>query len=118
MFKKVFTEKKVPENLNPYPEGATPKEMEELGKCYLEKHDFSPGQLVQWKEGMKACRLPKYGHPAVVLEVEPGRRSSCDYSKENLVNQPEDVRIGVFSNGWLSGIWIDGNRLEPFVPQF
>ncbi len=119
MFKKLFkAEKKVPQNTNPYPEGATPKDMEELGKRYLEKNDFFPGQLVQWKKRMKYCKVPEYGHPAVVLEVKPEHRSPNDNSRlDSNTYQPEEVRIGVILNGYFSGIWVDGNRLESFVPN-
>ena len=33
------------------------------------KHQFAPGDLVNWKPGLKDRRVPRHGEPAVVVSV-------------------------------------------------
>ncbi len=92
---------------------ATPEELTELGKRYLEKHEFKPGDLVTWKKGMCNCKYPKDGSAGVVMEVMPGNRRE-DSEVSNHKNEPLEVRVGVFIESCLQGFWLDGNRLEPY----
>ena len=60
-------------------------------------HAFAPGDLVHWKAGMKNRRLPKYGMPAVVVEVldtpvfDTEKDAGSGYFRE-----PLNVVLGVF----------------------
>lgn len=33
------------------------------------KHNFKPGDLITWKEGMRFKKFPEEGYPAIVIEV-------------------------------------------------
>ncbi len=92
---------------------ATPEELTELGKRYLEKHEFKPGDLVTWKPGLKNCKLPAKGHPGVVLEVVQGRRKDGGVGTP-IEFYPAEVRVGFKFYGDFEGFWLDGNRLEPY----
>lgn len=75
-------------------------------------HEFKPGDLVQWKHGMKSHRSPPYGFPAVVTAVEPGRVSNSDDDHD-----PADVRVMTLDESKplpVSETWIDARRLMPF----
>lgn len=67
----------------------------------MERHRFTPGQLVTWKPGLKTHRLPRYGVPALVIEVletpvfDSERESGSPYFRE-----PNDLVLGL--------IWEDG----------
>src|SRR3990172_8959565 len=36
---------------------------------FTEKHTFTPGQLVKWKQHLKNRRRPAYDEPVIVVEV-------------------------------------------------
>jgi hypothetical protein len=38
-------------------------------RAFQERHAFAVGDLVTWKPGLKNRRIPRYGQPAVVMEV-------------------------------------------------
>ena len=75
-------------------------------------HEFAPGDLVQWKPGMRSRHGLPYGGPAVVTAVEPGRVSNRDDDHD-----PADVRVMLVNEGaplTVSEAWIDARRLMPF----
>lgn len=59
-----------------------------------EKHTFSVGDIVMWKDGLKNKRLPAYGEPCIVLKVheEPIIDEDDVSDLEEL-----DVKIGIIS---------------------
>lgn len=73
---------------------ATAEEIKAAGMLYLEKNEFKLGDLITWKDGMRDCRFPEYGKPAVVIDILVGQRSATDDSG-NHENEPWDVRIGL-----------------------
>ena len=78
-----------------------------------ERHEFAPGDLVQWKPGMRSRHGLLYGCPAVVTAVEPGRVSNSDDDHD-----PADVRVMTLDESKplpVSETWIDARRLMPFV---
>jgi len=77
-----------------------------------ERHEFAPGDLVQWKPGMRSYGGLPYGGPAVVTAVEPGRVSNRDDDHD-----PADVRVMLVNEDaplTVSEAWIDARRLMPF----
>ena len=77
-----------------------------------EWHEFAPGDLVQWKPGMRSHRELDYGCPVVVTAVEPGRVSNRDDDHD-----PADVRVMVLNESKplpVCETWIDARRLMPF----
>ena len=77
-----------------------------------ERHEFAPGDLVQWKPGMRSYGGLPYGGPAVVTAVEPGRVSNRDDDHD-----PADVRVMLVDEDarlTVSETWIDARRLMPF----
>src|SRR5271163_3672969 len=42
-------------------------------------HNFTEGQIVKWKRGLKNRRFPDYGEPAIVTAVLPS--AMCDPSE-------------------------------------
>jgi len=36
---------------------------------FSEIHVFEPGDIVEWKPGLKISRYPEYGEPAIVIQV-------------------------------------------------
>ena len=76
-------------------------------------HEFAPGDLVQWKPGMRSHHNLLYGCPTIVTAVEPGRVSSGDVDQD-----PADVRVLALNENLplpVCELWIDGRRLMPFV---
>ena len=75
-------------------------------------HEFRPGELVQWKPGMRSYGGLPYGGPAVVTAVEPGRVSNRDDDHD-----PADVRVMLVNEDapmTVSEAWLDARRLMPF----
>eukprot|EP00727_Mastigamoeba_balamuthi_P010657 m51a1_g6213 hypothetical protein (271) ;mRNA; r:179583-180577 len=72
-----------------------------------------PGDLVEWKEGLKNKRRPAEGEIAVVLEVLPtplydgGKGASVSYFRE-----PLDVKLGILDNETLLAYFYDSRRLR------
>ncbi len=93
----------------------TAKQLEVLSKRLVQKHEFSPGQFVQWKEGLQNRRRPGYGEPVVVVQVldQPvleGSDSGSAYFRE-----PLDIIIGLLDEDReLLLFHFDSRRFEPF----
>lgn len=98
----------------------TPEERADLlrrrYKLFLEKHEFVPGQLVKWKEGLKNKRRPGYGEPAIVIKVlpEPILDKSGDAGSPYF-REPLDLLLGVIDeDGDFIIFHYDKRRFEPF----
>lgn len=85
--------------------------------AFVERSSFVPGDLVQWKLGLRNKQLPDYGVPAVVVEVfEPLTDTfhgpATPYFRERL-----DITLGVLdSDDDLVVFHFDSARFERFVP--
>ena len=82
---------------------------------YMQRHEFKPGQIVEWKPGLRNKRLPDYGQPAVVQDVlaEPvintAEPADSPYFREYL-----DLILGVLDgDGDLVFLHFDARRLQP-----
>ena len=90
-----------------------------LYEQYQEKRRFKPGQLVQWKLGMRYRELPNYKQPAVVIQhlnkpiIFTQVESGSPYYRE-----PLDLIIGVVDeSGDFLRMHADSQRFELFTPE-
>lgn len=67
--------------------------LKQLTELYLSPNEFKPGDLVEWKPGLKNGRFPEYGEAVVVVEVSPVRTSREDAGSQ-YYNAPADLRCG------------------------
>lgn len=88
----------------------------EVSERLKRAHDFSVGQFVKWKPGLKNRTFPDYGEPAIVRAVlpcpifDPSENSaSSPYFQE-----PLSIVIGVFREDDFLEFRMDGRRFEPF----
>ncbi|MEF2146677.1 MAG: hypothetical protein V3573_14620 [Desulfovibrionaceae bacterium] len=84
-----------------------------LRESFMTHHDFTPGQLVQWKPFMDISTRPG---PFVVMEVlsEPERDTAEDTGSPLFCEQL-DLRCGdILIDGTFVQRLIDSRRLEPF----
>lgn len=92
-------------------------------RLFKRRHDFAPGDLVTWKPGLKHKRYPRYGQPAVVLEVlatpvlDPQNEAGATYFRE-----PLDVVVGVLwdegtDRGELIAFHFDSRRFQPWTEE-
>lgn len=88
--------------------------------CYArlrKEHRLVPGQLVQWKRGLRNRRHPAYGEPAIVMEVlDPPLRDTKSESGNPFFREPITVALGVIpqEGGDLLIFHYDGRRFKPF----
>lgn len=82
-----------------------------LVKDFHQTEMFKPGDIVQWKPGMKVTRIPDYGERAVVVEmVEPLRDGAADgvYRAERY-----DMRLGaIAADGDFISFLFDSRRFQ------
>lgn len=86
------------------------------------RNDFKPGDLVCWKPGLCNRRMPRYGRPAVVVEVlhEPVLDDAKD-SGDAYFREPLDIVLGVFlEQGRHRGDFLtwhfDSRRFQSWTP--
>jgi hypothetical protein len=83
-------------------------------------HDFSPGDLVTWKPGLKNRRIPRYGEPAVVVSVLDSPISDTDpESGSTYFREPLNLVLGVIwdgerGRGDFVTFHFDGRRFQPW----
>jgi len=76
---------------------------------------FRPGQIVQWKSGMKNRLIPVYGEPAIVMEVlnPPIFDSSKELDGSNLYREPLSLVLGIQdADGDFLTFHYDARRFE------
>lgn len=81
------------------------------------------GDVVQWKPGMKNRRAPRYGQPAIVVEVLAQPVSADSHEPgSTYFREPLDVVLGVFwhekpGHGEFLAFHYDSRRLERVNPE-
>lgn len=78
-------------------------------------HGFRPGQIVQWKSGMKNKIMPKYGEPTIVLEVlnPPVLADDKELDGTSLYREPLNLVLGIHDvDGDFLTFHYDGRRFE------
>jgi hypothetical protein len=90
--------------------------LKSLGSAYLARETFKPGDLVTWKDGLKDCRLPKYGQPGIIIEIREGQRDTREETGSCYYQTPNEARVAILdSDGDFVSWWLDLNRLQLFV---
>lgn len=95
---------------------ALAEELKSRQRCMAEKHEFVPGQLVWWKEGLKNRQHPGEGEPAVVVSVlrEPVYDEEGD-SGSVYFREPLDLVVGVIlDSGRFRCFHVDSRRFAPY----
>lgn len=94
---------------------ALSKRLAEVSSRLDRPHNFSVGQIVQWKPGLKNRTFPEYGEPAIIRFALPhpvfdpaDNSASSPYFQE-----PLSIVIGVFRDNEFLEFRVDGRRLEP-----
>ncbi len=85
---------------------------------FSETYNFRPGDLVQWKQGLKNKKRPRYGQPAVVIELlknpiyDTSENPGSPYFRE-----PLDIVLGLINeSGNFVMYHYDKRRFKPFEP--
>jgi hypothetical protein len=66
-------------------------------RAFQERHTFAVGDLVTWKSGLTNRRIPRYGQPAMVMEVlDPPVVDGERESGSTYFNEPLDLVLGLF----------------------
>lgn len=92
-------------------------------RAFQDRHTFAVGDLVTWKPGLKNRRIPRYGQPAVVMEVlDPPVVDGERESGSTYFNEPLDVVLGLFiDNGPARGellTWhFDSRRFQSWTRE-
>ena len=76
---------------------------------------FRPGQIVQWKSGMKNRLIPAYGEPAIVMEVlnPPVFDTNKELDGTSLYREPLYLVLGIQDvDGDFLTFHYDGRRFE------
>lgn len=102
------------------PDGSLGAVLRERQHSLATRHRFAPGDLVAWKPGLKNRRVPRYGTPAVVVEVleTPVFDNETD-SGSTYFREPLDLVLGMI---WESGpgrgdfvtFHVDSRRFQPW----
>lgn len=88
---------------------------------FSRRHVFAPGDLVTWKPGLKNKRFPRYGSPAVIIDVL--KTPILDHDNEDgagspYFREPLDLVLGVIAEdgparGDLLTYHFDSRRFQP-----
>jgi len=110
----------VNENMDPESLDKTKKSialLEALDK-YRQKNDFSVGDFVRFKEGMRCRSFPKDDEVAIVTGVfyEPVFDPSRKSSGSPFFREPLTIRVGLLTNEIFEEFFMDGSRME-IVPR-
>ena len=84
---------------------------------YEARCEFKPGDLVEWKPGLKNKNAPDYGQPCVVMEVLPGYRNLEQDTGTPYHREPLDLAVGmIYKNGDFVSFHFDSARFRLFQP--
>lgn len=88
-------------------------------QCFAAQEHFKPGMLVTWKPGLRNKRLPRYGQPAIVVEVLPEPLLDLSDSPElPYWREPLDLLLGILdAEGDLLTWHYDSRRFHAIGPR-
>lgn len=87
-----------------------------LRKELLREVDFSDGDIVQWKDGLRNRAYPAYGEPVVVVEILPEPVYGDDDSGTPQFREPLDLVLGwLDKEGDMVCFHYDKRRFRKFV---
>lgn len=86
-----------------------------LRDALIEPRTFKPGDLIEWKPGLKHLKAPAYGQPSVVMAVlaEPVFDTELG-SGSAYWRQPLDLVIGLRNGGDFVEFHTDSRRFRPW----
>lgn len=98
-------------------EDASPERVKELLAAMAVKHDFKPGDLIQWKPGLKNRTFPEAGQSVVVTDVLA--ESICPNSnrEDQFFRQPEDIAFATIVDSELCIFYAESRRFEPYTGE-
>lgn len=97
--------------------------LRERYRLFIQPQRFAPGDLAAWKPGLKNKRIPRYGHPAVVIEVlATPVLDREDAAGSTYFREPLDVVLGLLldegpARGELMTFHYDSRRLQPWTEE-
>ena len=68
-------------------------ELRDAFALFSRSEDFAPGQLVQWKPGLRNRAMPTYGAPAVVIDYLDDLQVTD--SEGHRLTEARDIHLGV-----------------------
>ena len=89
----------------------------EVGKPYAllcEKHNFKPGDIVEWKPGLKNDVTP-YGKPLVVIKLYDDPSISNEDKGTQYFLEPLDMVCGEINGDDFSEYHYDSRRFQPYT---
>ncbi len=98
----------------------TAEEVARMKACFArlgKEHNFKPGQLVQWKKGLKNKRTPEYGEPIIVTQFLDTTvfDTTCGDSSSPYFREPLTLIAGELTgNGDFLCFHYDARRFEPY----
>ncbi|WAG00113.1 hypothetical protein NRZ31_04905 [Aeromonas dhakensis] len=88
-------------------------DLQQLKATFDAEHVFAPGDVIQWKPGMRDRNYPAYGTPAIVLEVLSPPIQQCDDISTCSAPAKHDLVIGINMKGELIHYYADSRRYQP-----
>lgn len=88
-------------------------------EVFNQKHEFKPGDVVQWKPGMRnTCGFPEYGEPALVAAVHANPvYASNETGGSPYFNEPLDLMLAhIDGDDEFILYHYDSRRFEPYKP--
>ena len=85
-----------------------------LNKSFLKPHNFTKGQLVKWKRGLKNKALPHENQPAIVLDILDTPVYGENDPGSPYFREPLDLILGINENDEFLIFHYDKRRFEPF----
>jgi hypothetical protein len=85
--------------------------------AFEQAYQFSPGDIVVWKKGLKNRVRPSYNEPAIVLEIldEPLKDEKTQDSGKPYFNEPLDLKLGLLdADGDFLIFYYDKKRFEHY----
>jgi hypothetical protein len=104
---------KVDDAATPLPE-AVAADLKDRLAAFNDKHEFSPGDLVRQKAGLRRYIRPDPGYPAIVREIFPMQGSPADRGGDDLYE--EDMVIMTTNDDGVCFYTVDSRCFEPWTP--
>jgi len=92
------------------------EDLKELFDIFNQETNFSVGELVQWKQGMKTKKRPQYGEPCIIVEMLDSPVFSSEKNAGSAYfREPMDMVVGlVDSDDDFVIFHFDSRRFEKF----
>lgn len=93
----------------------TPIQLKEAFATFSQEHTFTPGDLIQFKSGMKNRAFPDYGKPAIFVEYVANPKRGSDEPGGQYYAEVLDSKIGVVLDDTLHLFMCSSKRMEPYT---